>query len=73
MTFLKFVDHKEAINILRTRLGECNEEISQLYLALARPQDPEKLANALGDTVTKLVELKSLLDLLVKEKDNANT
>jgi hypothetical protein len=73
MTFLKFVDHKEALDILRTRLGECNEEISQLYLALARPQDPEKLANALGDTVTKLVELKSLLDLLAKERDNANT
>ncbi len=73
MTFLKFVDHKEAIDILRTRLGECNEEISQLYLALARPQDPENLASALEDTIAKLAELKSLLDLLAREKGNGST
>jgi hypothetical protein len=73
MTFLKFVDHKEALDILRTRLGECNLDLHSIYLGLARPQDPEKLANALDDTITKLVELKSLLDLLAKERDNANT
>jgi hypothetical protein len=73
MSFLVFVNHKEAIDILRTRLGECNEEISQLYLALARPQDPENLASALEDTITKLAELKSLLDLLAREKGNGST
>jgi hypothetical protein len=73
MTFLRFVDHKEAIDILRIRLGECNLELSSLYLGLARPQDPEKLASALDDTITKLVELKSLLDLLARERDSGNT
>jgi hypothetical protein len=73
MTFLKFVDHKDALDILRTRLIECNLELHSLYLGLARPQDPEKLANALEDTITKLVELRSLLDLLAKERDSGST
>lgn len=68
MTFLKFVDHKDAIDILRTRLGECNLELQSLYLGLARPQDPEKLTRELDETLTKLTELKSLLDLLAKER-----